>query len=190
MIAHLLGNLQVFLGKSVMNHYAETLHGNLGLLWAVRIILIVSVALHIWSSIDLAVLKQKARPTGYVKKRNVESSYASRTMFWSGVVTAAFVVYHLLHLTTGTVHPNFVELNAYDNVVNGFRVVPAAIAYIVAMFLIAMHLSHGVWSMFQSLGLNHPRYMPLAKKFAVIVSWVLFAGFVSIPIAVITGILQ
>ncbi len=190
LIAHMLGNLQIFLGRAVMNHYAETLHGNPGLLWTARTILLVSVVLHIWASIPLALLKKKARPVAYVKRANVQSSFASRTMMWSGPIIAAFVVFHLLHLTTGTLHPNFAKLDAYNNLVTGFKVIPAAIAYIVAMVLIGMHLSHGIWSMFQSVGISHPRYTPMVKKFAAVVSWILAAGFVSVPVAVLTGLLR
>lgn len=188
LIAHMLGNLQFFLGKAIMNHYAETLHANPSLLWTVRIVLLVSVVLHIWSSIELALLKKQARPVGYVKRGNVQASLASRTMMWSGPIVLAFIVFHLLHLTTGTVHPQFVPLDAYDNLINGLRVVPVALFYIVAMILVGMHLSHGIWSMFQSVGFSHPKYTPLIKKFAVVVSWLLIAGFVSIPIAIVAGI--
>jgi len=120
LIAHMAGNLQVFLGKAVMNHYAETLHGTPEVLWPARIVLLVSVLLHIWASIQLTSAKSAARPIGYVKPGNVQASTASKTMMLSGPVIGAFVVGHLLHLTTGTIHPNFVELHAYENVVNGF----------------------------------------------------------------------
>jgi succinate dehydrogenase cytochrome b subunit len=188
LIAHMLGNLQFFLGREVMNHYAETLHGNPALLWTVRIILLVSVILHIWSSIELTRLKKQARPVGYIKHGNVQASVASRTMIWSGLVILVFVVFHLLHLTTGTVHPQFVPLNAYDNLIYGLRVVPVGLFYIVAMILVGMHLSHGIWSMFQSIGFSHPKYTPLIKKFAAVFSWLLIAGFISIPIAILAGI--
>jgi succinate dehydrogenase / fumarate reductase, cytochrome b subunit len=190
LIAHMLGNLQIFLGPSVMNHYAETLHGNPPLLWTARTILLISVVLHIWASIQLSMIKKEARPIAYVKRANVISSWASRSMMLSGPIIAAFVVFHLLHLTTGTIHPQFVELHAYENLVTGFLVVPFAIAYIVVMILIGFHLSHGIWSMFQSLGLNHPRYTPMVKKFAAVFSWILIAGFISVPVAVLTRLVR
>jgi len=190
LIVHMLGNLQVFLGRDVMNHYAETLHGNPALLWTARTILLISVALHIWASIQLSIIKKDARPVSYVKRANVGSSWASRSMMLSGPIIAAFVVFHLLHLTTGTIHPQFVELHAYENLVTGFLVVPFALVYIVVMILIGFHLSHGVWSMFQSMGMSHPRYTPLIKRFASIFSWILVAGFISIPIAVLTGVVR
>jgi succinate dehydrogenase / fumarate reductase cytochrome b subunit len=190
LIAHMLGNLQIFLGPTVMDHYAETLHGNPALLWSVRTILLISVVLHIWASIQLTILKKEARPVAYVKRANVSSSWASRSMMLSGPIIAGFVVFHLLHLTTGTIHPNFVELHAYENLVTGFAVVPFAIVYIVVMILIGFHLNHGIWSLFQSLGLSHPRYTPMIKKFAAVFSWILIAGFISVPVAVLTGLVR
>src|SRR5439155_24356254 len=147
--------------------------------------LFISVLLHIWASIRLTVIKKDARPIAYKKWAKVSSSWASRSMMLSGPIVAAFVVFHLLHLTTGTIHPQFVELHAYENLVTGFLVVPFAIAYIVVMVFIGFHLSHGIWSMFQSIGLNHPRYTPLMKRFAAVFSWVLIAGFISVPVAVL-----
>jgi succinate dehydrogenase / fumarate reductase cytochrome b subunit len=190
LIAHMLGNLQIFLGPQVMNHYAETLHGNPALLWTARLVLLVSVALHAWASIQLALVKKEARPIAYVKRANVRSTWASRSMMLSGPVIAAFVIFHLLHLTTGTIHPQFVELHAYENLVNGFRVVPFAVAYIAVMILIGFHLRHGIWSMFQSMGLSHPRYTPVIQKFAAVFSWVLIAGFISVPVAVLVGLVR
>ena len=190
LILHMLGNLQVFLGPEVMNHYAETLHGNPPLLWTARIILLISVALHIWASVQLTLLKREARPVGYVKRANVVSSWASRSMMLSGPIIAVFVVFHLLHLTTGTLHPQFIELQAYENLVTGFLVVPVAVIYIIAMVLIGFHLSHGIWSMFQSLGFSHPRYTPAIKRFASVFSWLLVAGFISVPIAVLSGLVR
>jgi succinate dehydrogenase / fumarate reductase cytochrome b subunit len=190
LIAHMLGNLQIFLGPALMNHYAENLHGNLGLLWTARAVLFISVALHIWASISLTMLKREARPVAYIKHKPIQSSWASRTMMLSGPIVAAFIVFHLLHLTTGTIHPQFVPLHAYENLVTGFLVVPFALAYIVVMVFIGFHLSHGIWSMFQSLGLSHPRYTPMIKTFAAIFSWVLIAGFISVPLAVLTGLVR
>jgi len=190
LIAHMLGNLQIFLGPAVINHYAETLHRNTLLLWTARTILLISVVLHIWASIQLSVIKNEARPVGYVKRANVGSSWASRTMMLSGPIIAAFVIFHLLHLTTGTIHRHFVELHPFENLVTGFLVVPFALIYIAAMVFIGFHLSHGIWSMFQSMGLSHPRYTPAIKKFASIFSWILTAGFISVPLAVLTGLVR
>ena len=190
LIAHMAGNLQVFLGAAVMNHYAETLHANAPLLWGARTILLVSVVLHIWASIQLYSLKKQARPVAYVKPGNVQSSWASRTMMLSGPAIAAFVVFHLLHLTTGTLHPQFVPLHAYQNVINGFRQPLVSLFYIAAMLMAANHLSHGIWSMFQSIGFSHPQYTPRIKAFSAVFAWILIAGFISVPIAVLTGLVR
>ena len=190
LIAHMLGNLQIFLGPSVMDHYAETLHSTVEVLWPVRIILVISVLLHIWASISLSKVKRDARPVAYVKHTNIASSWASRSMMLSGPIVAGFIVFHLLHLTTGTLHPHFIELHAYENLVNGFAVIPVALIYIAVMIFIGFHLSHGIWSMFQSMGFSHPRYTPAIKKFAAIFSWILIAGFISVPLAVLTGLVR
>jgi succinate dehydrogenase / fumarate reductase cytochrome b subunit len=190
LIAHMLGNLQVFLGREVMNRYAETLHGNPALLWGARFVLGFSVLLHAWAAIQLTAVKSAARPVAYVKPGNVQATLASRTMMLSGPVIALFVIGHLLHLTTGTIHPNFVELRAYENVVNGFSNPVASILYIAAMILVGSHLSHGIWSMFQSVGFSHPRYTPKIKAFSAVFSWVLIAGFIAVPIAVLAGIVR
>jgi succinate dehydrogenase / fumarate reductase, cytochrome b subunit len=186
-MVHMAGNLQFFLGPERFDHYGAALKATPALLWGTRTILLVAVILHIVASIQLIALKQKARPIGYQKKEAVDSSYASRTMTWSGPILAAFIVYHLLHFTLGTVHPSFEEGHVYDNVVAGFRVIPVSIAYIVAMILLGMHLNHGVWSMFQSLGVGHPRYSAAARRFANIFSILIVLGFISIPIAVMAG---
>ncbi|HLQ77276.1 MAG TPA: succinate dehydrogenase cytochrome b subunit [Terriglobia bacterium] len=190
LVLHMLGNLQVFLGAAVMDHYAEMLHGTPEVLWGARIVLLVSVLLHIWASIQLTAVKTAARPIGYVKPGNVQATRASKTMMLSGPVIGAFVVGHLLHLTTGTLHPHYVELAAYENVVIGFSNPIASGLYVVAMILVGFHLSHGIWSLFQSLGFSHPSYTPKIKKFAAVFSWILIAGFISVPIAVLTGMVS
>jgi succinate dehydrogenase / fumarate reductase cytochrome b subunit len=186
-LVHMAGNLQFFLGREVFDHYGAVLKATPAVLWGVRTLLLVSVILHVIASIQLIALKQKARPIGYKKKDAVDSSYASRTMMWSGPILFAFIVYHLLHFTIGSVHPQFEEGHVYDNVVAGFRVIPVSIAYIVAMILLGMHLNHGVWSMFQSLGVGHPKYSAAARRFANIFSILVVLGFISIPIAVMAG---
>jgi succinate dehydrogenase / fumarate reductase cytochrome b subunit len=190
LVVHMLGNLQVFLGAEVMDRYAAMLHGTPELIWGSRSVLLVSVLLHIWASIQLTAVKSAARPVGYVKPGNVQATKASTTMMLSGPVIGAFVVGHLLHLTTGTIHPHFVELHAYENVVLGFQNPIASGLYIIAMLFVGLHLSHGIWSLFQSLGFSHPRYTPKIKAFAAVFSWLLIAGFISVPIAVLTGIVN
>jgi succinate dehydrogenase / fumarate reductase cytochrome b subunit len=190
-IVHMLGNLQIFSGREAFNRYAELLRVEPALLWAARLVLLVSVLVHIWASFRLMQLnKLMARPVGYVKKKNSGSSYASRTMYWSGPIIAAFVIYHLMQFTWGVGGTDYDPKDAYGNVVRGFRVAPIAIAYIIAMGLLLLHLYHGAWSMFQTLGFNHPRYTPLLKRFAQVVSIALFVGFSAIPFSIMTGLVR
>jgi succinate dehydrogenase / fumarate reductase cytochrome b subunit len=182
---HLLGNLQIFLGPDRFNSYARALKSLPELLWAVRLTLLVSVALHIWSSVQLAVVKSDARPLGYVRTKSISSSYASRTMYMSGPILAAFIIYHLMQFTFGVGGTAFVESDPYGNVINGFRVPAVSLFYIVAMLLLCLHLRHGLWSIAQSLGFYHPRL----KVAAAIVATLIFFGFVSIPVAVMTGVI-
>src|SRR5262249_2028446 len=188
-VAHLIGNLQVFLGPEALDAYAvflrEFLHG--AGLWIARVVLLAAVVLHIWGATSLTITSRKARPKGYREYRARESTYASRTMVWSGPILLLFIVYHLLHLTFGTVHPNFVEGRVYHNVITGFRVWPVTLFYVVAQLALGLHLYHGGWSMLQTLGLSHPRWNRL--RFAVSFGFTAFvtAGNILIPVAVLAG---
>jgi succinate dehydrogenase / fumarate reductase cytochrome b subunit len=188
-VAHLLGNLQIFLGPDRFNGYAQALKAVPELLWAVRIALLVSVILHIWSSVQLAVVKSEARPISYVRTKSTASSYASRTMYMSGPILAAFIIYHLMQFTFGVGGTAYMEGDPYGNVINGFRVPAVSLFYIIAMLLLCLHLRHGLASIFQSLGLHHPRYASGIKTAAALVATAIFFGFVSIPIAVMTGVI-
>lgn len=186
-VGHLVGNLQIYEGPVKLNHYAVLLRTEPALLWAVRTILLAMVLLHIWTSIQLAVRNTGARPEGYRKKKATNSSYASRTMYWSGPIILAFVIYHLLDFTFGKVNPHFEPGNVYGNVVASFQVIPVAVFYIIAMLLLCLHLYHGLWSMFQSLGIAHPRYTPMLRKGAAVVATLIAVGNISIPVAVLSG---
>ena len=193
-LGHLIGNLQIYSSNpQQINDYAKFLHSHGVLLWVVRCGLLAAVVLHITASIQLWMLKQKARPQAYVKKDDVPASYAARTMIWSGPIIAAFVVFHILHLTVGSVLPLNVtptgEMDVRANVITGFQHPSVAVFYIIAMALLCMHLYHGLWSMFQSLGINHPRYTPLLKKFAAVFAWFVALGNISIPVMVMLGVL-
>jgi succinate dehydrogenase / fumarate reductase, cytochrome b subunit len=196
-VGHLLGNLQIYSAdRDQLNRYAAFLHdpSRASLLWGVRIVLLLAVAMHIIASLQLWKLKRAARPIGYVKKDDVPSAYAARTMMWSGPIIAAFVVFHVLHLTVGSVlplqelGPNQPDVRA--NVIAGFQHPAVAGFYVVAVLMLCLHLYHGLWSMFQSVGLSHPRYTPGLKRFAAICAILIAAGNISIPIAVMTGLLQ
>jgi succinate dehydrogenase / fumarate reductase cytochrome b subunit len=196
-LAHLIGNLQIYSpNPDQINHYAAFLHNpsNAAFLWSARVVLLIAVILHITAAVQLWRLAQAARPVAYVKKDEAATSYASRTMRWSGVIVAAFVIFHVLHLTVGAVvpiqeiGPNEPDVRA--NVISGFQNPAISGFYILAMILLCMHLYHGLWSMFQSLGFSHPRYTPKLKKGAATFAILIAIGNCSIPIAVMTGFLR
>jgi succinate dehydrogenase / fumarate reductase cytochrome b subunit len=187
-VVHLLGNLLVFLGPERLNAYAAFLRANPLLVWGTRLALLAAVVVHVTVSIEIALLNRSARPVAYNRKRNVQAGYASRTMMWSGPIILAFVIYHLLHFTFGTAHPSFRELDVYHNVISGFRVVPVSAAYLAAMLMLGLHLQHGLWSLFQSLGVSHPRLTPLLRRFAWAAAVLIVAGNISIPLAVLAGL--
>jgi len=191
-IGHMAGNLQIFEGPAKLNAYGHFLHSIGELLWPVRIVLLAAVALHITATVQLALRKKKARPVGYSRKEAIASSYASRTMYWSGPIVLAFVIFHLLQFTAGYIHPEsqFIEGDVYHNVVAGFQVWWVSVWYIFAVSLLGLHLRHGIWSMFQSLGFNHPRHTPVLKSAAVVIAVVIVLGYISIPISVLLGIVK
>jgi succinate dehydrogenase / fumarate reductase cytochrome b subunit len=187
-ILHMLGNLQVYQGAEAFNRYAAFLRIEPALLWLARIILLVAVIVHIWAAASLTLLnKFEARPVGYVKKKNIGSTYASRTMYWSGPILLAFIIYHLMQFTWGVGGTPYEEGHAYQNLVAGFRVPIIAIFYIFSMGLLMLHLYHGCWSLFQTLGVNYPRYTPILRRLAAVTAIVLFIGFSSIPVSVLAG---
>lgn len=191
-IGHLLGNLQIFEGPAKINAYGHFLHSIGELLWIVRIVLIISVILHITATVQLALRNKRARPVGYSRKEAINSSYASRTMYWSGPIVLAFVIFHLLQFTAGYIHPGsqFIEGDVYHNLVAGFQVWWVSAWYIFSIVLLGLHLRHGIWSMFQSVGYNHPRHTPLLKKSAFVIALLIVLGYISIPISVVTGLVK
>ena len=190
LIAHVMGNLLVYRGPTKIDAYAGLLKSNLGLLWAARAILLVAVIAHIVAAFQLTRISQKSRPIAYKRWRPVGSDFASRTMRWTGPIVGIFIVYHLLHFTLGTVHPDFHEGQVYHNVTTGFRVWYVSAFYIVAMLALFGHLYHGAWSMFQSVGLNHPKYNKLVRTLATIITVFVVIGFISIPVAVLLGFIS
>ena len=180
----------MFEGPEKINAYAALLKSNIGLLWTARSILIAAVVLHIVAAYQLARTSQKSRPVGYKRWRAVGSDFASRTMRWTGPLLGLFIVYHLLHMTTGAVHPDFVEGDVYHNVISGFRVWYVSVIYIIAMLALSVHLYHGAWSMFESLGINHPKYNRLIRALATILTVIVVVGFIAIPAAVLLGFIS
>jgi succinate dehydrogenase / fumarate reductase cytochrome b subunit len=201
-VLHMLGNLQIFLGPQFINDYGYFLQSKPELVWSARFGLIIIVILHIWAAISLSSENRAARPTGYATNRPVGSTYASRTMLMSGLIIFCFIVYHLLHFTVqlpaiNLTGQNFTQLedpvhhhDVYRMMVIGFSNIWVSLFYILGMVLLSLHLSHGVSSMFQSLGLKNRKYAVAIDRFALVSAIVLIIGFCSIPIAILTGIIR
>jgi succinate dehydrogenase / fumarate reductase cytochrome b subunit len=191
-IAHLAGNLQVFEGPAKLNAYGAFLHNIGELLWPLRIVLIIAITLHIVATVQLALRKKRARPIGYSRKEAIASSYASRTMYWSGPIVLAFIIFHLLQLTAGYIQPGaaYIPGDVYHNVVSGFQVWWVSVSYIIAISLLGLHLRHGLWSMFQSLGIHQPQHTALLQKTAMVIAVLIVLGYISIPISVLLGLVK
>lgn len=201
-IAHMLGNLQIFLGPEYINRYGHFLQSAPELIWPARIGLLVLILVHIISAIKLSQENKAARPVAYHNYQIVAASYASRTMLMSGLIILAFIIYHLLHFTVqvpavNLTGQNYVSLtdpqqrhDVYRMMVLGFKQPLVSLFYVVGVGLLCLHLSHGVSSMFQSLGWKNKYYGRFLDKFARIISWVIFLGYVSIPAAVLAGVLK
>lgn len=194
---HMFGNLKVYFGPEHYNNYAKflitmgsPLLGEKWALWASRSLLIIATILHVWAATSLTLMNQAARPVGYRRREYIKGDYAARTMRWGGVIIFLFVIYHLLHLTTGTLHPNFIEHDVYHNFVTGFQVWWASAIYIVANLALGLHLYHGLWSMFNSLGLNNPKFNSWKRVFATVFALVITIGNLSFPISVLIGIVR
>jgi succinate dehydrogenase / fumarate reductase cytochrome b subunit len=196
-LAHMAGNLKMYLGSEALNHYGEWLrtigepalpHGVA--LWIARGVLVVAAVLHIWAATSLTLQSRAARPIPYTKRETLVASYASRTMRWGGVIVLAFVVWHLLDLTLGTVNPTFEAGKPYENLVASFSRPLVAGFYIVANLLLGLHLYHGLWSFFQTLGFNHPAWNASRRAFATTFAVIITLGNVSFPLAVLARVVR
>lgn len=197
LVVHMLGNLLVHEGRgpttelTKMNEYAELLRVEPMLLWALRLILLAAVVVHVVTTIRLTAQNRRARGQGYAVKRTQAATLASRTMAAGGILIAVFVVYHILHLTLGKVHSTlFVHGDVYDNVIRSFQNPFIMTGYLLAMVVVFFHLKHGVTSMCETLGVSHPRYLGLVKVLGPTLAAVLFLGFVSVPLAVFFGLVK
>ena len=191
-IAHMLGNLQFFLGPEALNSYAAFLKGNPEILWPARIGLLVLVLLHIYFTIALKRRSLAARPVSYSFQSTVQASKASRTMLITGTILLCYIIYHLAHFTLGLTDPaHFHQLDSlgrhdvYGMVVAAFQSVPLSLFYVVAMLILTFHLSHGVESFFQTLGVTSAKHSPTIRATALTISIVIFFGYVSIPLFVL-----
>jgi succinate dehydrogenase / fumarate reductase cytochrome b subunit len=196
-IVHMLGNLQIFLGQEAINSYAEYLKSKPALLWTARIGLLLLVVLHIVIAIKLALENRAARPVGYVDNKVVGASFATQTILFSGIIILAFIIYHLSHFTIGLTNPDYLKLrdalgrhDVYRMMIEGFSNIGASVFYLVSMGLLCLHLTHGVSSLFQSLGLRRKAYFRAVDTFAKVSAVVIFLGNCFIPIAVMTKLVK
>ena len=194
---HMLGNLKIFSGPDYINAYGVFLRevgypllAHESVLWIARIVLLASTGLHVWAAYQLTRLDWAGRPVHYQDRKNLASSFAARTMRWSGIILGLFIVYHVLHLTTGTVHGSYREGDIYNNVVSGFRNPIVSLVYIVSQVALVLHLYHGVWSLSQTMGWRNSVNNSLWKGFAAVSAVVVGAGNISIPLAVLLGIVR
>ena len=192
-LIHMIGNLQMFLpDHEAINHYGkflrEFLHG--AGIWVARGTLLGAVGLHMGSAWSLTMTNRRARPIAYKVVTPDASTYASRTMRWGGVILLLFIVYHLLHMTVGSVHPAFVEGDVYRNVIVGFSSWPVALFYVLAMLCLGLHLRHGIWSMLQTLGVAHARWNAARQTAATVFAIVVVLGFLAVPLAILAGVLN
>lgn len=202
-IGHMLGNLKIFLGFDhvhgtyFLDAYGEHLRtfgeeflGRTTFLWIVRAVLFSSLVIHVTSAIQLSIRNRQAKPAKAAQIRYSSANAASRTMLFGGLFLLCFIVFHILHFTTGQLHfRGFEEGKVYANVYSGFQSLPAAAFYVAAMFFLMLHLYHGIWSMFQTLGVDSPAWNKGIRTAAKIVSVFLFIGFSVVPVGVVAGVI-
>ncbi len=190
LVFHLGANLLVFRGPGPFNELASFLDDRVYLIWLARVVLLVALAMHVLAALALTRVGLAARPVPYARRHLQRATWASRSMRWTGVVVLAFVVFHILHLTTGTIHPvPFREGNVYADVTGGFRVGWVAAVYIVGLAALGAHVFHAVWAVFRTLGWVHLRAHPFDRRFAMVVAVGLWVGFTAIPVAVVLGLM-
>ena len=189
-VGHMLGNLQIYLGQEQLDHYAELLQANKPFLWAFRSVLLFSVSVHIWAAVVIWLRNRSARPVKYKMFQPPGLDYAARTMVWSGPIIALFIVYHILDFTVGTANPDFIKGEVYHNVIASFSNPAIALVYMAANLLLAFHLYHGLWSLFQTFGWDHPRFGWIRRALAIFFSALIGAANISIPLAVLTGFVR
>ena len=189
-LVHMAGNLLLYLGPQALNAYGELLQSKPAVVWSARAFLLACVTLHIWAATSLTLTNLAARPVGYRRTAYQASTYASRTMRWGGPILLLFIIYHLLHFTVGSVHPDFIRGDVYHNVVIGFQNPLVAFFYVLSMAALSLHLFHGVYSMLQTLGLSHPTYNNLRAMIGGACAAVVTVGNLSFPLSVYFGLVR
>ena len=190
LIGHLLGNLQIFSGRDTLNGYAAFLQGTGEILWATRGVLLLALLLHIIAAVRLTIANWRARPVAYALKREIETNYAARTMIVSGPLILLYAIYHLMMFTFLTTGPGYSKTDVYRNVVLAFQQPAISAVYMVAMLVLAYHLWHAGWSMLQTLGITYPGVASLRWRLFPVISVVIALGYVTIPVAVLLGVVR
>jgi succinate dehydrogenase / fumarate reductase cytochrome b subunit len=185
-VGHFLGNLNLYLGPEALNGYAAKLHSLPALVWGTRLVLLLAFGAHIASAFSLWARNRKARGSRYKKNKDLVTDYAARTMYWSGPILLFYLIYHLLQFTILPAHPG----DVYRNVVEGFQNPLVASVYIVGNVALGFHIFHGIYSAFQTLGANHPRFNSYRRDLAVAISAAITLGNVSFPISVLAGVVS
>ena len=187
LIVHLAGNLLVFAGPASYNSYAAKLKAVPLLVWGVRGMLLAALIVHVVAAFQLMGIASAGRPVAYARHETEASTLASRTMKWGGIALLIFIVLHLLHFTTGTIHPDFRAPDVHHNVITSFAKPVISGLYLLAMFALGMHLYHGTWSVFQTMGVNNPTVGGVRKKVAGALAILLYVGFSLIPLGIMLG---
>jgi succinate dehydrogenase / fumarate reductase cytochrome b subunit len=187
LVSHMISNVTVLWEPQHLDDYGAWLRSFGPLLWVARLGLIALAAIHIAAAWQLTQMARAARPEGYARRDTQVASYASRTMRWGGVLILVFLVYHLLHYTTGTVHPDFHHGEIGRNLIVGMNVTPVALFYLVAMVALGLHFWHGIWSVFATLGATHPAWQRTRRAVAVGLTILVVGGFILIPLAALFG---
>jgi succinate dehydrogenase / fumarate reductase cytochrome b subunit len=189
-VGHLLGNLQIFDGPERLNAYSAFLKKTGEILWAVRVVLLAALVLHVVASVQVSLASMRARPVAYAVKKSIETSYAARTMIWSGPLIFLYIVYHLAMFTFLVTGPGYSPTDVYRNEVLAFRVPAISAVYVVAILFLGLHLYHGIWSMLHTLGASNPKYRVLRRTVAPAVAIAITAGYIAIPVAVLAGLVS
>jgi succinate dehydrogenase / fumarate reductase cytochrome b subunit len=187
-LGHMSGNLLMFKGQGAMHDYALLLRTSMPLLWAIRLGLLGAVILHAVAAYQLTMISRAARPHGYAQRRPQVTTFAAKTIRWGGVLLLVFIVFHILHMTLGTVHPQFTHLDPYNNVRIGLAHPAVAAFYMLAMGALGLHLFHGTWAAVRTLGAARPSAQPLKRRLALVVAIVVAGGFIAIPVASLAGL--
>ncbi len=187
-IGHMSGNLLMFKGQDAMHHYALLLRTSMPLLYVVRATLFACVALHVVSAYQLTMIARAARPENYVERRPQVTTFAAKTMRWGGVLLLVFIVFHLLQLTLGVVHPRFTHLDPYNNVAIALSNPLMVAFYVLAMAALALHVHHGIWAALRTIGASRSSAEPLKRALSVIIAVIIAAGFMIIPLATLAGV--